>query len=109
MYTHDHVKMTHLTPDRNIPSHPNVRWIKCHDDRTDMIQVVRFVAFSPRPFALITEYLPMGNLESYVKKNKNLEFAFRLKLLVDVAAGMAHLSKQQVSVKMTHSMNVRLT
>lgn len=65
-------------------------------DVIDIIKVVRFVAFSPKPFALITEYLPMGNLESYIKANKHLEFVFKLKLLADVAAGMVHLSKQHV-------------
>ncbi|PRP73592.1 putative LRR receptor-like serine/threonine-protein kinase [Planoprotostelium fungivorum] len=59
--------------------------------------VVQFLGFCPKPLALITEYIPRGNLYRYLRTNPDIPYETKINIIKGVVAGMAHLAEERVS------------
>jgi hypothetical protein len=56
-------------------------------------RIVKYISFEVESFSLIIELMPLGSLQSYIKKNKTdeIEWVDRHQLMLDICEGMAYL------------------
>jgi hypothetical protein len=56
-------------------------------------RIVKFISFEIESFSLIIELMPLGSLQSYIKKHKSNEIKWidRYQLMLDICEGMAFL------------------
>jgi LRR receptor-like serine/threonine-protein kinase FLS2 len=56
-------------------------------------RIVKYISFEVESFSLIIELMPLGSLQSYIKKNKadGMDWVDRHQLMLDICEGMAYL------------------
>jgi serine/threonine protein kinase len=65
----------------NLPEHPNV---------------LQLIGICASPFCIVTEFMEMGDLSNYLRKNKSIEEQQKIKWMIDICKGMEHLTKNNI-------------
>lgn len=61
-------------------------------------QIVEFYGcvISPAQLWIISEFVPLGNLKSYLRNNTSIPIGFKLRAMLDAALGLAYLHKHYI-------------
>lgn len=54
-------------------------------------RVVEFIELDQEAMALIMELMPLGSLQGYMQKNRNMKWTDRYQMMLDITEGMAFL------------------
>jgi len=71
--------------------------------------VVTLLGFIKDPLCLVTEYVSEGDLSQYLQKNPDLLFNTRVKMAVDIAAGMMWIHSRNVTHRDLKTSNLLVT
>lgn len=70
--------------------------------------VVRFLGYCTVPRCLVMEYMPQGSLYSVLHKAESLEWTIRMRIVTDIASGLAFLHSKKIFHRDIKSLNVLL-